>query len=217
MDGWHVQSQTAPSRWYDIIEPYTSYASCSYEWCIRENMCKHQLAIIKTSTDISWGVMLEFLGTYYESLRGGIGTMFELSIPIGPFENGHVRDCKDNIDNNDDVIKDKEDDIEDITNIGRDIHCTPIEPLRQTQPFIKECLLAIKNLQEDAREETKRSGLLLVEYLQAMITKTFTDLKQIQGQIEADNLHPQSVFEVNDDGLGNSIVRNKNFVSKQCS
>ena len=78
--------------------------------------------------------------------------MFELSIPIGPFENSHVRDCKDHIDNNNDAMKDKEDDIEDITNIGGDIHCTPIELLRQTQPSIKGRLLAIQKLQENARE-----------------------------------------------------------------
>ena len=104
LGGWQIQSQTAHGRWYDIVEPYTSYASCSCECCIRGNMCKHQLAVIKASTDISWGVILGFLGTYYGSLRGGIGTMFELSIPIGPFENGHVHDCEDNIDNSDDVM-----------------------------------------------------------------------------------------------------------------
>ena len=38
------------------------------------------------------------------------------------------------------------------------------------------------------------------------MTKTLTDLKRIREKFEADNLHPQSVFEVNDDGLGNSIV-----------
>ena len=68
--------------------------------------------------------------------------------------------------------------------------------------------MPIKKLQEDAREEAKRGGLLLIQYLQAMLAKTLTDLKRIRGQIEADNLHPQSVFEVNDDSIGNSIVWN---------
>ena len=58
LGGWHVQLQTAPSCWYDIVEPYTSYISYSCEWCTRRNMCKHQLVVIKASTDISWGVML---------------------------------------------------------------------------------------------------------------------------------------------------------------
>jgi hypothetical protein len=71
--------------------------------------------------------------------------------------------------------------------------------------------LAIKNLRNATREETKGGGLLLVQHLQIMMTKILTDLKRIRGQIEADNLHPQSVFEVNDDELGNSIVRKKDF------
>ena len=62
-------------------------------------MCKHQLGIIKASTDISWGVILEFFGTYYGSLRSGIEAMFELSVPINPFEDGDVHDCSDNMDN----------------------------------------------------------------------------------------------------------------------
>ena len=99
IEGCQVQSQNTPGRWYDVIDPYTSYASCSCEWCIRGNMCKHQLGIIKASTDISWGVILEFFGTYYGSLRSGIEAMFELSVPINPFEDGDVHDCSDNMDN----------------------------------------------------------------------------------------------------------------------
>ncbi|KAG0593276.1 hypothetical protein KC19_1G317700 [Ceratodon purpureus] len=50
---WQVHSQSALGRWYDIMDPYIKYASCSCEWAIRRNMCKHQLVIIKCSTDIS--------------------------------------------------------------------------------------------------------------------------------------------------------------------
>ena len=56
--------------------------------------------------------------------------MFELIIAISPFENDHVRDCEDNIDNSIDVMEDKKDDIENIINININIHCTPIKNLR---------------------------------------------------------------------------------------
>ena len=128
-------------------------------------MCKYQLVVIKASANISWGVILEIFGTCYGSLRGGIGTLFELNIPIGSFENGHVRNCEDNIDNSNDIMEDKENDIEDITNIDGDIHCTCIEPLKQIQSSIEGCLLAIQELQKDDRKETKESGLLLVQHL----------------------------------------------------
>ena len=120
MGGCQVQLQNTPGRWYDVIDPYMSYASCSCEWCIRGNICKHQLAIIKASTDIQWGVMLEFLDTYYGGLCGGIEAMFELSIPINPFEDGNVHEYEDNIDNTH-ILEDKEEDMGDSTNIGGDI------------------------------------------------------------------------------------------------
>ena len=61
---------------------------------IGKNMCKHQLAITKASANIPSGVMLQFLGTYYGSFRDGIEDMFELSLPINPFENDDVYDPK---------------------------------------------------------------------------------------------------------------------------
>ena len=44
-----------------------------------------------------------------------------------------------------------------------------------------------------------------------MMTKTLTYVKRIRGQLEANNLYPQHVFEVVYDNLGNSIVRKKDF------
>ena len=112
MGGWQVQLQNILELWYHVIDPYTSYASCSCEWCIGENMCKHQLAIIKASTNIPLGVMLELFGTYYESLRGGIEVMFELSVPINPFEDDGVHEYGNNI-NNPHILEDKEEDMGD--------------------------------------------------------------------------------------------------------
>ena len=60
--------------------------------------------------------------------------------------------------------------------------------------------MAIEKLHNDTREEAMRGGLLLIQQLQAMMTKTLTDIKRIRGQLEAYNLHPQRVFEVVDDG-----------------
>jgi hypothetical protein len=45
-----------------------------------------QLVVIKTFTDILWGLILDLFGTYYESLQGEIHTILKLSIPIDSFE-----------------------------------------------------------------------------------------------------------------------------------
>jgi len=58
--------------------------------------------------------------------------MFELSIPIDPFEDGDVYDCRDNIDNNN-IVEDKKEDVKNVTNIGGDVDKTLTQPLRQTQ------------------------------------------------------------------------------------
>ena len=72
--------------------------------------------------------------------------------------------------------------------------------------------MAIEKLQVDAKEEAMGGGVLLLQQLQTMMTKTLTDVKWIRGQIEANNLYPQCVFEVVDDGLENSIKKEEMFL-----
>lgn len=138
-------------------------------------MCKHKLAIIKKSIDIFWGVMLEFLGTYYGFLRGGMEDIFELGVAINPFKNDDVYDCGDNIDNKN-IMEEKDDNMVVATNIGGDVDSILIQPRRQIQPSIEGCRLAIEKLQEDAREETIR---VLVQQLQRVMIKTLIDVKKI--------------------------------------
>ena len=142
--------------------------------------------------------------------HGGIKAIFELSVPRDPLEDGHAYDCGDSI-NNKDTTEVKEKDMEGAAIISGNIDRTSIQPLSQTQPSIEECLLAIEKLQEDVRQEARGGGLLLVQQLQAMMTKTLNDVKRIRGQIETGNLRSQYVFEVVDDSLGNSIVMKKKF------
>ena len=76
---------------------------------------------MKASTDISWGVILEFFSSYYGSLRGEIDVIFELNVSINPFEDGDVDHCRHNIDNTH-ILEYKEEDMDDATNIGGDIN-----------------------------------------------------------------------------------------------
>ena len=74
---WKVKLQTTLGRCYNVSKPHSIYAGCSCEWSIRENCCKHQLAILKVSTEVSWTTILEYLGTYYGSLRGGLEALMQ--------------------------------------------------------------------------------------------------------------------------------------------
>ena len=101
---WKVASQSIVGRWYDIPEPYTQYACCSFEWSIRGNMYKHQLAILKVSTNLSWSVILEFLGTFYGSLRGGLDVMFKHQVSQDLFGDfGYGGDSRDDDDDDGDA------------------------------------------------------------------------------------------------------------------
>ena len=81
-----MKSQTTPGRWYDVSEPHSIYVACSCEWSIRGNCCKHQLAILKVSTEFSWSIILEYLGTYYGSLCGGLEALMQHRTILDPFE-----------------------------------------------------------------------------------------------------------------------------------
>ena len=74
---WKVKLQTTPSQWYDVSKPHNIYAAYSCEWNIRENCYKHQLAILKVSTEFSWSIILKYLGTYYGSLHGGLEALMQ--------------------------------------------------------------------------------------------------------------------------------------------
>ncbi len=49
---------------------------CTCEWALRENMCKHQIVVILTCTNISQEDIIHYCGTWYGSHRGGLGHMF---------------------------------------------------------------------------------------------------------------------------------------------
>lgn len=122
-------------------------------------MYKHQLAIIKLSTDISWNIMLEFCGTYYDSLRRGLEVMFEHNIPTYLFENADENEDVENIINTNDNFPP-----EDYDSISA---CTHIYSLRRTQPYIERSLQVIDKFVEDPRELAIDGGLELVQHFQA--------------------------------------------------
>ena len=77
---WIVKSLDADHT-YEISHTYLKYNCCSCPCGLRRNFCKQQCAIILQHTDISDSMLLEFCGTYLETNRGGLGAMFDASVP----------------------------------------------------------------------------------------------------------------------------------------
>ncbi len=73
---WMVRNQQHPNMTYKIPLPFTKYACCTCEWALRENLCKHQVAIFLTFTDLIKENIIQYCGTWYESDHGGFAAMF---------------------------------------------------------------------------------------------------------------------------------------------
>lgn len=190
-------SQETITRWYVVPNPYTIYACCSCKWAHWGNLCKHQIAIILLTINISEVTFLEFCGTYFGSQRGGLSALFTRPIV-------------------DDLIVDIKDDDDDDTNDGKgDMHVDMIGP---SQPFDE-------NMQDDdpltlevAMNKSMKDHLIVANAIveecqlawQLFCDDTTTILHKIYADIHAlrlvktmDFLHPRVVFEKVDDGCPN--------------
>jgi hypothetical protein len=74
---WGVQSQRLPNVIYVVKFPFTEIFCYTCEWALRGNMCKYQIAVILSCTNISQKDIIHYCGTWYGSHRGGLGHMFE--------------------------------------------------------------------------------------------------------------------------------------------
>jgi hypothetical protein len=73
---WGVRSQRLPNVIYALKFPFIEIFCCTCEWALRGNMCKHQIVVIFTCTNISQEYIIHYYGTWYGSHCGGLDHMF---------------------------------------------------------------------------------------------------------------------------------------------
>jgi hypothetical protein len=73
---WGVWNQCLPNVIYVVKFPFTIIFCCTCEWALWKNMCKHQIVVILTCTDISQEDIIHYYGTWYGSHHGRLGHMF---------------------------------------------------------------------------------------------------------------------------------------------
>ncbi len=61
---------------YKVPLPFTKYACYTCEWAFCGNLCKHQVVIFFTCTNLIKGHIIQYCGTWYGSDHGGFATMF---------------------------------------------------------------------------------------------------------------------------------------------
>jgi hypothetical protein len=73
---WGVQSQRLPKVIYVVKFLFTEIFCCTCEWALRQDMCKHQIMVIFTCTNISQKDIIHYCETWYGSHRARLGHMF---------------------------------------------------------------------------------------------------------------------------------------------
>ncbi len=72
---WMVQSQHL-NMTYKVPLPCTKYACCTYEWALHGNLCKHQVVVLLTCTNLTKENIIQCCGIWYGSNHGGFVAMF---------------------------------------------------------------------------------------------------------------------------------------------
>jgi hypothetical protein len=61
---------------YKVPFPFTKYACCICEWALRGNLCKHQVVVFLTCTDLIKENIVQYYGTWYGYDCRGFAAMF---------------------------------------------------------------------------------------------------------------------------------------------
>ncbi len=73
---WGVRNQRLSNVTYVVKFPFTEISYCTFEWGLQGNMCKHQIVVILTSTNITRDDIIHYYGIWYGSHRERLGHMF---------------------------------------------------------------------------------------------------------------------------------------------
>jgi hypothetical protein len=104
-DVWWVRSQHHLGVTYKICAPFTKYASCTCEWALRSNFCKHQIVVLLMCIYFTIENIIEYCNMYYGTHRGGLKCMFidltYLQLDDGVFAN---EDCNQHLIDEVDIV-----------------------------------------------------------------------------------------------------------------
>ena len=201
-----------------MSKPHSIYTACSYEWSIRGNCCKHQLAILKVSMEFPWNTILEYLETYYGSLCGELEALMQHQIILDLFEhlNNDANDDNDDNDSGDDLdngeqhVNNINDSMKNVDNSDTN-HARPWPLYEEPHSCMEGTKSSIKKLMEDTLEDAIGGGIEVLHNLHSIILTAATDICWIRIQKEINTSHPQAVFSIIDNGDGNSILRKKDW------
>jgi hypothetical protein len=65
VSAWMEQSQHHHGVIYNLDAPSTKYASCVCKWALCGNVCKHQIVVLMTCTNLTPNNIIVYCGTWY--------------------------------------------------------------------------------------------------------------------------------------------------------
>ncbi len=84
---WKVRNQQHLNMTYEVPFLFTKYACCTCEWALRENLCKQQVAIFFTCTNLTKENIIQYCGTWCGYDHGGFVAMFADLIYLHIYDN----------------------------------------------------------------------------------------------------------------------------------
>jgi hypothetical protein len=201
---WGVRSQHLPNVIYAVKFPFTEIICCTCEWALRRNMCKHQIMVILTCTNISQEDIIHYYGTWYGLHCGRLGHMF-----VDP---QHIRNDMDSNDDDenehlegDDVIMEfdglmtmEQNDFLMGAIVGFNDTINPSTPMERA-------LAQLITTMQDITNECKEGDVILCEHATSHMRVLPCNIHNIRFTKANAVLHLGLVLHRVEDGLGNII------------
>ncbi len=202
---WMVRSQQHPNMTYKVPLPFTKYACCTCEWALRGNLCKHQVAIFLTCTNLTKENIIQYCGTLYGSNRGGFVAMFADPIYLHIYDN----EFDDEEANEDHYEKPW---VVDMCELMRPDDTSPnVEKkkdhnqLSSSSTSTEKMLVRMGDIMQEIIIEVKQGGVQLINHTTSLLCVIATDVRGIRLSKVNEVMHLGMVFHCVNDGLGNSM------------
>jgi len=201
---WGVWSQHLPNVIYAVKFPFSEIFCCTCEWALRGNMCKHQIVIILTCTDIFQEDIIHYYGTWYGSHRGGLGHMFADPRHIPDDMESNDDDENEHLEGDDGIME-----FDGLMNMEQnDLPMGAIVGSNDTinsLTSMERALAQLVTTMQEITNECKESDVTLCEYATSHMRVLACNIRNIRLTKANAISRPGLVLHCVEDGLGNNV------------
>jgi hypothetical protein len=173
-------------------------------------MCKHQIVVILTCTDIFQEDIIHYYGTWYESHREGLGHMFANPRHIPNDMESNDDDKDEHLEGDDGIME-----FDGLMNMEQnDLPMGAIvrsnDTINSSTPM-ERALAQLVTIMQEITNECKEGDVTRCEHATSHMRVLTCNICNIRLTKANANLHPRLVLHNVEDGLGNSVKRLKDW------